>query len=63
MSHYLLRILAWLATGFWAGVTIRTTLSTNADLSLLPLAFTALFGFIAVRIAREEDHDATTQDQ
>lgn len=63
MSHHILLILAWLATGFWAVVTIRTTLSTNADMSLLPLAFTALFGYIAVKITREEDHDATTQDQ
>ena len=64
IMNRLLLILAWGTTGVWAGATIRTALSADADLTPIPLALTIIFGLIAIKTTRkEEDRNVATQDQ
>lgn len=58
-----LMILTWGTAGVWAGATIRTALSADSDLTLIPLALTIFFGLIAIKVTRKENRGVEPQDQ
>lgn len=62
MNRFLM-ILAWLTAGAWAGATIRTALSADSDLTLVPLVLAIFFVLIAIKVTREENRNVASQDQ